>query len=260
MANIKTAEEIAKLRVSGQMTAKVLQMIEPYVVPGVSTEKLNQLCHDYITTELQAVPSSLHYHGYPKSICTSVNHVVCHGIPSDKKILKNGDIINIDVTVLFDDYQGDSSAMFCVGKVPTIAKRVVDVTQQCLYKAIQIVKPGTTLGDIGATIEQHANNAGFSVVRDYCGHGIGKKLHESPNVLHYGTFGQGEVLEEGMVFTIEPMINVGKEDTLCLKDNWTVITKDRELSAQWEHTIVVTKDGFDILTLRENEPWPQMPG
>lgn len=249
---LKSAEEFEKMRVAGRLAAQVLEMIEPFVVPGVTTDELNTRCHDYITQVQEAIPAPLNYRGFPKSICTSVNHVICHGIPSDKR-LKKGDIINIDVTVIKDDYHGDTSKMFLVGDVAPYAKRLVDITQECLYLAIDMVKPGVQLGDIGAAIQQHAEKQRYSVVREYCGHGIGKVFHEDPQVLHYGTPGTGVELKAGMTFTIEPMINAGKRHTRLLGDNWTVITKDRKLSAQWEHTLGVTDTGCEIFTLRPSE-------
>ncbi|MFG1489266.1 type I methionyl aminopeptidase [Oceanospirillum sp. HFRX-1_2] len=252
-AIIKTPEEIEKMRVAGRMAAEVLEMIEPHVKAGVSTEELNRICHDYIVNELDAIPAPLNYHGFPKSICTSVNQVICHGIPSESKVLKNGDIINIDITVIKDGYHGDTSKMFIIGEAKIQARRLCQVTQECLYKALRIVKPGTTLGDIGEVIQKHAEASGFSIVREYCGHGIGKGFHEEPQVVHYGKAGTGMKLVEGMTFTIEPMVNAGKRHCKVLKDEWTVVTKDRSLSAQYEHTILVTKDGCEILTLRKEE-------
>ncbi len=249
---IKSADEFAKMRAAGRAAAEVLEMIGPYVKPGVSTDELNQICHDYITQELKAIPAPLNYHGFPKSICTSINQVVCHGIPSDKK-LKQGDIVNVDVTVIKDDFHGDTSKMFLVGQVAPHAERLVNITQECLYKGIELVKPGTTLGDIGAAIQEYAEKNRYSVVREYCGHGIGRGFHEDPQVLHYGTAGAGLKLEAGMTFTIEPMINVGKRYVKLLGDGWTVITKDRKLSAQWEHTLGVTENGYEIFTLRKEE-------
>lgn len=251
--HIKTAEEIAKMRVAGKLAAEVLEMIEPYVVAGVTTNELNERCHDYIVNVQQAIPAPLNYRGFPKSICTSVNHVVCHGIPSDKK-LKNGDIINIDITVIKDGYHGDTSKMFFVGEPSILAKRLVRITQECLYLGIKMVKPGIHLGDIGAAIQKHAESNRYSVVREYCGHGIGSEFHEKDlQVLHYGTPGTGLILEPGMTFTIEPMINAGKRHVKLLTDDWTVITKDRSLSAQWEHTLLVTETGYEVLTLRHEE-------
>lgn len=249
---IKTSEDIAKMRIVGRLAADVLEMIEPYIKEGVTTDELNQICHDYIVNVQQATPAPLNYNGFPKSICTSVNYVVCHGIPGPK-VLKNGDIINVDITVLKDGYHGDTSKMFFVGKPSILAERLVRVTQECLYLGIQQVKPGARFGDIGAAIQPHAEKNRFSVVREYCGHGIGKIFHESPNVLHYGKAGTGEVMQPGMIFTIEPMINAGKKEVKLLKDDWTVVTKDHSLSAQWEHTILVTDTGYDILTLRRDE-------
>lgn len=251
---IKTGEEINKMRVAGRLAGEVLMMIGEHVKPGVTTEELNQICHDYIVNTQDAIPAPLNYNGFPKSICTSVNHVVCHGIPSEKR-LKSGDIINIDVTVIKDSYHGDTSKMFFVGEPSILAKRLVTVTQECLYKAIDIVKPGTTLGDIGALIQEHAESHRFSIVREYCGHGIGRVFHEDPQVLHYGKAGSGMVLTEGMTFTIEPMINAGKRHVKLLGDDWTVVTKDRKLSAQWEHTLLVTADGVEVLTARSEEPF-----
>lgn len=250
---IKTPEEIEKMRVAGRLAAEVLEMIEPYVKAGVSTGELNDICHKYITEVQNAIPAPLNYRGFPKSICTSVNQVICHGIPSDKKILKNGDLINIDITVIKDEYHGDTSKMFFIGKPTSAAERLAKITQECMYKGIELVKPGARLGDIGHVIQQHAESNYYSVVREYCGHGIGKVFHEEPQVMHYGTKGTGLTLKEGMIFTIEPMINQGKRHCKLLPDEWTVVTKDRKLSAQWEHTVLVTSDGFEILTLREEE-------
>lgn len=241
------------MRVAGRMAAEVLELIEPYVVPGVTTAELDRICHDHIVNVQKAIPACLNYRGFPKSICTSVNQVVCHGIPSEKKTLKNGDIINIDVTVIYDGYYGDTSKMFCVGKVAEHAIRLISVTQECLYKAIQLVKPGCRLGDIGHVIQQHAEQNYYSVVRDYCGHGIGNEFHQEPQVLHYGKPDTGMTLKEGMTFTIEPMINAGKYQTKLKKDGWTVETRDNRLSAQWEHTLAVTSDGVEVLTARSEE-------
>lgn len=250
--SIKTPEEIEKMRVAGRLAAEVLEMIEPHVVPGVTTDELNQICHDYIVNEQNAIPAPLNYHGFPKSICTSVNYQVCHGIPSEKR-LKKGDIVNIDITVIKDGYHGDTSKMFYVGPPPVIAKRVTDIAHECLMLGIRMVRPGVRLGDIGHAIQSHAENNNCSVVREYCGHGIGREFHEEPQVLHYGKPDTGMTLLEGMTFTIEPMINVGKRQTKLLKDGWTVVTKDHSLSAQWEHTILVTPSGFEVLTLRKEE-------
>ncbi|AFP30091.1 MULTISPECIES: type I methionyl aminopeptidase [Marinobacter] len=250
---IKTPEDIAKMRVAGKLAAEVLEMIHEHVKPGVTTEHLNQLCHDYIVNVQQAIPAPLNYKGFPKSICTSVNHVVCHGIPTEQKVLKDGDIINIDVTVIKDGYHGDTSKMWAVGTPKPGTERLIQITQECMYKGIELVKPGARLGDIGHVIQQHAEKHRFSVVRDYCGHGIGQVFHEEPQVMHYGKAGTGLELKEGMIFTIEPMINQGKYHTKLLPDEWTAVTKDRKLSAQWEHTILVTADGHEVLTKRKEE-------
>lgn len=249
---IKTSEDIAGMRVAGRLAAEVLDMIAPHVREGVTTDELNQICHDYIVNEQKAIPAPLNYHGFPKSICTSVNHQVCHGIPGPRK-LKDGDIINIDVTVLKDGYHGDTSKMFVIGKPSILADRLINITQECLYIGIRMVKPGLHLGDIGAAIQTHAEKNRFTVVREYCGHGIGKIFHEPPNVLHYGKPGTGDILQAGMIFTIEPMINAGKRDVKLLPDEWTVVTKDHSLSAQWEHTILVTDTGYEVLTRRNEE-------
>ncbi len=249
---IKTAEEIEKMRVAGRLAAEVLEMIAPFVLPGVTTGELNQRCHEYIVNEQQAIPAPLNYHGFPKSICTSVNHVVCHGIPNNKP-LKEGDIVNIDITVIKDGYHGDTSQMFGVGEVSEKARRIMRISHECLLKGIKLVKPDTRLGDIGFAIQHHAESLKCTVVREYCGHGIGIGFHEPPQVLHYGKRGSGMPLEKGMTFTIEPMINVGKRHVKLLDDEWTVITKDRTLTAQWEHTILVTDDGFEVLTKRSDE-------
>ena len=250
---LKTPDEIEKMRIAGRKAAEVLEYIEEFVVAGVSTEKLNQICHQYITEVQGAIPAPLNYKGFPKSICTSVNQVVCHGIPSTKKVLKKGDSINIDVTVIVDGWHGDTSKMFIVGGAPAHVERLCKVTQECLYKGIEIVKPGTTLGDIGHVIQQHAEANYYSIVRDYCGHGIGKVFHEEPQVMHYGRPGEGMVLREGITFTIEPMLNAGKASTKLKKDGWTVETKDGRLSAQWEHTLAVTASGVEVLTARKEE-------
>lgn len=250
--SIKTAEEIEKMRVAGKLAADVLMMITPHVKAGITTDELNQICHDYIVNEQKAIPAPLNYHGFPKSVCTSVNHVICHGIPGEKK-LKDGDIINIDVTVIKDGFHGDTSKMFHVGKTSILAERLCRVARESMLIGIDMVKPGVRLGDIGHAIQQHAEKEKFSVVREYCGHGIGEVFHEEPQVLHYGTPGTGMELKEGMTFTIEPMINAGKRHVRQLPDGWTVVTKDRSLSAQWEHTILVTDKGYEILTRREEE-------
>ncbi|MDP4790167.1 MAG: type I methionyl aminopeptidase [Haliea sp.] len=251
---IKTPDEIEKMRVAGRMAAEVLEMIKPRVEPGITTGDLDRICHEYITEVQNAIPAPLDYNGFPRSICTSINEVVCHGIPSDSKKLKAGDIVNIDVTVIKDGYHGDTSIMVEVGEVAPHAQRLIQVTQECLYMALAIVRPGASLGDIGAVIQQHAEKNYYSVVREYCGHGIGKIFHEDPQVLHYGKPGTGLVLEEGMTFTIEPMINAGRRHTkLNAKDGWTVTTRDGRLSAQWEHTLGVTADGCEIFTRRSDE-------
>ena len=252
--HIKTSDDVAKMRVAGQLAAEVLEMIGPHVQPGVSTGELDRICHGYIIENQHAIPAPLNYNGFPKSICTSVNHVISHGIPSDGKILKAGDIMNIDVTVIKDGFHGDTSKMFCVGEVPDHAKRLIRVTQECLYKAIEIVRPGITLGDIGHVIQQHGEAHNYSIVREYCGHGIGRIFHEEPQVLHYGKPNTGTQIVEGMTFTIEPMLNAGTRYTkLSRKDGWTVTTKDRRLSAQREHTLAVTSTGGEVLTQRPDE-------
>ncbi len=244
---IKNKEEIEKMRVAGRLASLVLDMIGDEVKPGVTTGFLNQVCHDFIVNDLDAIPAPLNYRGFPKSICTSVNHVVCHGIPGEK-VLKNGDIINIDVTVIKAGFHGDTSRMFYVGAPSIRARRLCDVCLECMHLGIGLVKPGVRLGDIGHAIQQHAERHGFSVVREYCGHGIGRTFHEEPQVLHYGVPGTGIPVEPGMTFTIEPMINAGRRETRLLGDQWTVVTRDRSLSAQWEHTILVTKESHEILT------------
>jgi methionyl aminopeptidase len=254
---IKTADEIDKMRVAGRLASQVLEMIEPQVEVGITTGELDRICHEYITETQAATPAPLNYNGFPKSICTSINEVVCHGIPSDTKRLKNGDIVNIDVTVIKDGYHGDTSIMVMVGDVAPHAQRLIQITQECLYRALGIVRPGATLGDIGHIIQTHAEKNYYSVVREYCGHGIGKIFHEEPQILHYGRKGTGMVLEPGMCFTIEPMINAGRRQTkLNAKDGWTVSTKDGRLSAQWEHTLLVTDDGCEVFTRRSNENIP----
>ena len=252
---IKTAEQIEKMRIAGQLAASVLEMIEPHVKNGVTTGHLDQLCHNYIVNELDAVPAPLNYNGFPKSICTSINNVVCHGIPGEKK-LKKGDIINIDITVIKDGFHGDTSKMFLIGKPTVKATRICKVAHECLLIGIKKVKPGIHLGEIGRAIGAHAKSKNCSVVRDYCGHGIGLDFHEMPQVIHYddGKVNQSPILEKGMTFTIEPMINLGSYEVITSKlDGWTVTTKDRSLSAQWEHTILVTENSYEILTLRREE-------
>jgi methionyl aminopeptidase len=253
--DIKSPEGIEKMRTAGRLAADVLDMIEPHVRAGISTIELDRLCHDYITTKLQSIPAPLNYHGFPKSICTSINNVVCHGIPSDK-LLKKGDIVNIDITIIKDGYHGDTSKMFIIGKSSVKAQRICRVAQECMYIGIEKVKPGIHLGEIGRAIGEHANNNNCSVVRDYCGHGIGTAFHTEPQVLHYddGKVIKSPILEAGMTFTIEPMINLGGYEVSTSKvDGWTVTTKDRSLSAQWEHTILVTNNGSEVLTLRDEE-------
>lgn len=249
---IKTADEQDKMRVAGRLAAEVLDMIADYVKPGVTTGELDRICHDYITDVQGAIPAPLNYRGFPKSICTSVNHVVCHGIPGDRR-LKAGDAVNIDITVIKDGFHGDTSKIFFVGEPSLIARRLAGITYECMTLGIAAVKPGAQLGDIGHTIQRHAEAHRYSVVREYCGHGIGREFHEDPQVLHYGRPGSGLILQAGMTFTIEPMINTGKRYTKVLRDGWTVVTKDHSLSAQWEHTILVTEDGYEVLTLRNDE-------
>ncbi len=242
------------MRVAGKLAAEVLEMIEPHVLPGVTTGELNSIMHKHMTEVQGTTPATLNYHGFPASSCISINQVVCHGIPDDKKKLKKGDIVNIDVTVIKDGYHGDTSRMFEVGEVKPFAKRLSDVARECLWLGIEQVKPYATLYDVASAIQKHAEKNNYSVVKEYCGHGIGADFHEEPQVLHYATDElKNIVLNPGMVFTIEPMINQGKASVKLLGDNWTVITKDRKLSAQWEHTLVVTKDGYEIFTLRNGE-------
>ena len=249
---IKTPDEIEKMRVSGRLAAEVLRMIAPHIQPGVTTGELDRICHDYIVNVQRAIPAPLNYKGFPKSICTSVNHQVCHGIPGDKT-LKKGDIVNVDVTVIKDDFHGDTSRMFFVGEPSIQARRLVQVTHESMLKGIELVRPGIKLGDIGYAIQRHAESHGFSVVREYCGHGIGRNFHEDPQVLHYGERGTGMALVPGLTFTIEPMINAGKPDVKLLPDGWTVVTRDHSLSAQWEHTVLVTDAGYEVLTLADGE-------
>ncbi len=246
--SIKTPEEIEKMRVAGRLAAEVLQIVASHVKPGVSTAELDRICFDHIVNVQQAIPANVGYKGFPATICSSVNNVICHGIPSESKILKEGDIINIDVTVIKDGFHGDTSRMYIVGKPSVKAQRLVTVTREAMFKGIRTVRPGATLGDIGHAIQTHVEAERFSVVREYCGHGIGRVYHEDPQVLHYGTPGTGFRLEKGMTFTIEPMVNEGARHTRLMPDGWTVVTKDRSLSAQWEHTVVVTDEGVEILT------------
>jgi len=251
--HIKTPEEIEAMRVAGLQAGSVLRMIAPHVQPGVTTGELDRICHEFIVDELKAIPAPLNYRGFPKSVCTSVNHVVCHGIPGDR-VLKDGDIVNIDVTVIQNGWHGDTSKMFLVGDPSIKARRVCEVAHQAMIKGIEMVRPGVTLGDIGHAIQQDVESKRCSVVREYCGHGIGRGFHEPPQVLHYGRPGTGITLEPGMTFTIEPMVNLGKPGTRLLADGWTVLTRDRSLSAQWEHTMAVTEDGVDVLTRLPDDP------
>ena len=254
----KTPEQIEKMRVAGRLAAEVLDYITPHVKPGTSTTELDRLCHDYMINVQHTIPAPLNYappghNPYPKSICTSVNHQVCHGIPGDK-VLKNGDIVNIDVTVIKDDYHGDTSRMFFVGEPSIQAKRLSTITFDCMWRGIKSVKPGAYLGDIGHAIQSHAETNGYSVVREFCGHGIGKKFHEEPQILHYGKPGTGMKLVSGMTFTVEPMINAGRRDIRQMADGWTIVTADHSLSAQWEHTVLVTETGFEVLTTSGGTP------
>jgi len=244
---LKSPEEQEKLRVSGRLAADVLDMIGPHVQPGVSTDELDRLCNDYIVNVQHTIPANVGYRGFPKTVCTSVNHVVCHGIPNDR-VLKSGDIINIDVAVIKDGFHGDTSRMYYVGKPPVLAQRLSETCREAMLRSIEVVRPGARLGDIGHAIQAFTEAAGFSVVREYCGHGIGRVYHEDPQVLHYGEVGAGMELQPGMVFTIEPMINAGKRHTRLLPDGWTVVTRDHSLSAQWEHMVLVTPGGHEVLT------------
>lgn len=251
--NIKDTVKLQKMRTACRLAAEVLEIIEPHIKIGVTTEELDNICHNYIINTQVAIPAPLYYRGFPKSICTSVNNVVCHGIPNFKK-LKNGDILNIDITVIKDGYFGDISKMFILGEASILAKRLIKVTKECLYLGIKAVKPGAHIGDIGAVIQKHAESHNFSVVREYCGHGIGKKFHEYPQVLHYGEIGTGAIIQPGTFFTIEPMINAGSYHTELLPDKWTVVTADGNLSAQWEHTVFVTESGCEVLTESRDAP------
>ncbi|MFP5460165.1 MAG: type I methionyl aminopeptidase [Gammaproteobacteria bacterium] len=255
---IKTSEDIAAMRVACRLASEVLDYITPFVKPGVSTGELDRLCHDYMVNEQGTVPAPLNYappgyRPFPKSICTSVNHQVCHGIPGDK-VLKNGDVLNIDITVIKDGYHGDTSRMFFVGQPSVAARRLCEVTYECMWLGIEQVRPGATVGDIGHVIQRHAESSGFSVVREFCGHGIGKRFHEEPQILHYGRPGTGDRLEAGMIFTVEPMINAGRREIRDLADGWTIVTRDHSLSAQWEHTVLVTESGFEVLTVSAGTP------
>jgi methionyl aminopeptidase len=255
---LKTADEVEKMRIAGRLAAEVLDFITPHVKPGVTTAHLDRLCHDYMVKEQGTVPAPLNYappghRPYPKSICTSVNHQVCHGVPGEK-VLKHGDIVNIDITTIKDGWHGDTSRMFLVGEPSIQARRLCEATYECMWKGIARVRPGASLGDIGHAIQGHAEAQGYSVVREFCGHGIGRRFHEEPQILHYGRPGQGIRLQAGMTFTVEPMINAGKRDIRALADGWTIVTADHSLSAQWEHTVLVTDDGFEVLTLSAGAP------
>ncbi len=256
--SIKTADEQQKMREAGAAAAQVLLMIEPHVRAGVSTDELNRICHEFIVNELGCVAAPLNYGGapgrppFPKSICTSINHVVCHGIPGPK-VLKKGDVINIDVTVIKDGFHGDTSRMFYVGEPSILARRLTETTHEAMIEGIKLIRPGARLGDLGHAIQRHTEQRGFSIVREYCGHGIGRVFHEDPQVLHYGRPGTGLELQAGMTFTVEPMINAGRPEVKLLPDGWTVVTKDHSLSAQWEHTVLVTQTGYEVLTLRNGE-------
>ena len=257
---LKTPQEVDGMRVAGRLAAEVLDFIAPHVKPGVTTGELDRLCHEYMVKEQGTVPAPLNYAPpghtpYPKSICTSVNHQVCHGVPGDK-VLKPGDIVNLDITVIKDGWHGDTSRMFYVGEPTVQARRLCESTYECMWKGIVMVRPGVCLGDIGAAIQKHAEGRGFSIVREFCGHGIGRRFHEEPQILHYGRPGQGARLEEGMTFTIEPMVNAGKRDIRQLADGWTIVTADHSLSAQWEHTVLVTATGYEILTRSAGTPPP----
>ncbi|MEW5769690.1 MAG: type I methionyl aminopeptidase [Pseudomonadota bacterium] len=258
--SIKTPEQIDKMRVAGRLASEVLDYITPFVKPGATTGELDKLCHDYMVEVQGCVPAPLNYapnghKPYPKSICASVNHQVCHGVPGDK-VLKAGDVVNLDITVIKDGWHGDTSRMFYVGEPSIQAKRLTEITYECMWKGIAVVKAGARLGDIGAAIQRHAEGNGYSVVREFCGHGIGASFHEDPQVVHYGKPGTGPTLEAGMIFTIEPMINAGRKDIRVLGDGWTVVTKDHSLSAQWEHTVLVTAEGYEVLTLSAGSPPP----
>jgi methionyl aminopeptidase len=259
-AGLRSPEDIEGMHVAGRLAAEVLDYITPFVKPGVSTGYLDKLCHDYMVQEQGTIPAPLNYappghRPYPKSVCTSVNHQVCHGVPGDK-VLRHGDIVNIDVTVIKDGWHGDTSRMFYAGEPSVQAKRLCDVTYESMWKGIAQVKPGATLGDIGNAVQRHAETLGFSIVREFCGHGIGKRFHEEPQILHYGRPGQGPALQQGMTFTVEPMVNAGKRDIRQLADGWTIVTADHSLSAQWEHTVLVTAEGYEILTVSKGMPAP----
>ncbi len=257
---IKTPDEIEAMRVAGRLASEVLDFITPHVRPGITTGELDALCHDYMVNVQKTIPAPLNYappgyKPYPRSICTSVNHQVCHGIPGPK-VLKQGDIVNLDITVIKDGFHGDTSRMFQVGEASIAARRLCEVTFECMWLGIRQVRPGATLGDIGHAIQRHAESVGFSIVREFCGHGIGRRFHEEPQVLHYGRPGMGERLQAGMMFTIEPMVNAGRREVKELGDGWTIVTRDHSLSAQWEHTVLVTPEGYDVLTLSAGCPLP----
>ncbi len=254
--SIKTPEDIEKMREAGRLASEVLDLMAQHVRPGISTEALDRIAHEHIVKVQNAIPANVGYRGFPKTLCTSVNNVICHGIPSEAKVLKEGDIINIDVTVIKDGWHGDTSRMYFVGTPSVMARRLVETTYEAMWRGIRTVRPGATLGDVGEAIQRFVEAARFSVVRDYCGHGIGRVYHEEPQVMHYGRAGEGLVLKPGMTFTIEPMVNEGSHQTRLLPDGWTVVTRDRKLSAQWEHMIAVTEDGFDVLTLSAGSPPP----
>ena len=258
--SIKNSEDIKKMRVAGKLASEVLDFVTPFIKPNITTEEIDKICHDYMVNKQKTIPAPLNYappgHSpYPKSVCTSVNHQICHGIPGPKS-LKKGDVVNIDITVIKDGYHGDTSRMFYVGEPSIQAKRLCEITYQSMWLGIKEVKPGAHLGDIGHAIQTYAESNGYSVVREFCGHGIGLVFHEEPQVLHYGQIGSGVELRPGMIFTIEPMINAGKRDIKMLPDGWTVVTKDRSLSAQWEHTILVTDSSYEVLTVSQNTPKP----
>ena len=260
--SIKNSEDIKKMRVAGKLASEVLDFITPFIKPNITTEEIDKICHDYMVNEQKTIPAPLNYappgHSpYPKSVCTSVNNQICHGIPGSK-LLKKGDIVNVDITVIKDGYHGDTSRMFYVGDPSIQAKRLCEITYQSMWVGINKVKPGAHLGDIGHAIQSYAESNGFSVVREFCGHGIGLVFHEEPQVLHYGQIGTGIELVPGMIFTIEPMINAGKKDIKMMPDGWTVVTKDRSLSAQWEHTILVTESSYEVLTVSHGTPKPFM--
>ncbi|WP_050462719.1 type I methionyl aminopeptidase [Herbaspirillum autotrophicum] len=258
--SIKNAEDIEGMRVAGKLAAEVLDYIAPFVKAGTTTGELDRLCHEYMRDVQDSIPAPLNYcppgyTPYPKAICTSLNDIICHGIPGDK-VMKNGDVLNIDVTVIKNDYHGDTSRMFYIGEPSILARRLTEITYECMWLGISKIKPGAHLGDIGHVIQQHAEKAGYSVVREFCGHGIGKVFHEEPQVLHYGRPGTLEKLEAGMIFTVEPMINAGRREIREMGDGWTIKTKDRSLSAQWEHTVLVTADGYEVLTVSPGMPAP----